>query len=59
MEHSYTLKDGTELIIRNLTIDDLQLSYDFFISIPEEKRKYFRSDVPRKVILRNVLKTQI
>jgi GNAT superfamily N-acetyltransferase len=48
MEHSYTLKDGTELIIRDLTIDDLQLSYDFFISIPEEKRKYFRSDVTRK-----------
>ncbi len=48
MEHSYTLKDGTELIIRNLTMDDFQLSYNFFISIPEEKRKYFRSNVTQK-----------
>ncbi|MDP6260582.1 MAG: GNAT family protein [Candidatus Neomarinimicrobiota bacterium] len=45
MEHNYSLRDGTELTIRNLSGDDFQLSYDFFMSIPEDRRKYFRSDV--------------
>ena len=45
MEHNYSLRDGTELTIRNLSGDDFQLSYNFFMSIPEDRRKYFRSDV--------------
>ena len=45
MEHKYTFKDGSHLIVRDMTIEDTDLSYAFFNSIPEFRRRYFRSDV--------------
>ena len=45
MEHKYTLKDGSELIVRDVQLKDAELSYNFFKTIPEFRKRYFRSDV--------------
>jgi len=45
MKHTYTLRDGTELTIRDLTMEDVDLSHEFFLSLSEEERRYLRSDV--------------
>ncbi|MDP6725980.1 MAG: GNAT family N-acetyltransferase [Candidatus Marinimicrobia bacterium] len=48
MKHTYNLKNNTTLIIRNPHIKDLDKSYEFFMSFPESKRRFFRSDVINK-----------
>jgi L-amino acid N-acyltransferase YncA len=48
MEHKVELKDGTEVIIRELTIDDLEKSVAFFNELPKEDRVYLRVDVTRR-----------
>jgi len=45
MEHKVKLKDGTEVVIRELTIDDLEQSVAFFQALPKEDRVYLRVDV--------------
>jgi L-amino acid N-acyltransferase YncA len=45
MEKTETLKDGTKVTIRNLTIEDLDRLMDFYRSLPEEDVKYLRVDV--------------
>ncbi len=45
MKNTYTLRDKRELIVRNLTMDDVELSHEFFLSLSEEERRYLRSDV--------------
>lgn len=47
MEHKAKLKDGTEVIIRELTIDDLDKSIAFFQALPKEDRIYLRVDVTK------------
>ena len=42
---TYLLKSKETVTIRDLSRDDVLLSHEFFQSIPESKRKYFRSDV--------------
>ncbi len=47
MEHKAKLKDGTEVVIRELTIDDLDKSIAFFKALPKEDRIYLRVDVTK------------
>lgn len=47
MEHKVKLKDGTEVVIRELTIDDLEKSLAFFSQLPKEDRVYLRVDVTK------------
>ena len=42
---TYLLKSKETVTVRDLGQDDVFLSHEFFQSIPESKRKYFRSDV--------------
>ena len=42
---TYLLKSKETVTVRDLSRDDVLLSHEFFQSIPESKRKYFRSDV--------------
>lgn len=45
MERKETLKDKTNLLIRDLTIDDFEKLMTFYRSLPYEDRKYLRIDV--------------
>jgi L-amino acid N-acyltransferase YncA len=42
------LKDGTEVLIRQMTADDLEGSVTFFAALPEEDRAYLRRDVTNR-----------
>ena len=43
-----TLKDGTEIVIRPMTPDDVEKSWVFFQKLPEEDRAYLRVDVTKR-----------
>jgi L-amino acid N-acyltransferase YncA len=45
MEKTETLKEGTKVLIRNLTINDLDRMMKFYRSLPAEDKKYLRVDV--------------
>jgi len=47
MEDKVKLKDGTEAVIRDLTMDDLDKSIAFFKALPKEDRIYLRVDVTK------------
>jgi acetyltransferase len=47
-EHVAQLKDGTEVLIRPLRIEDLDRSLAFFQKIPPEDRTYLRFDVTKR-----------
>ena len=47
MNNLVTLKDGSEVLIRPMTTDDLDRSVAFFKSLPEEDRAYLRADTAR------------
>lgn len=51
MEKSEALKDGTKVVIRELTINDLDRLMKFYTALPEEDRKYLRVDVTNKSIV--------
>lgn len=42
------LKDGTNVVIRPMTGDDVERSFAFFQRLPEEDRRYLRVDVTRR-----------
>jgi L-amino acid N-acyltransferase YncA len=42
------LKDGTNVVIRPMTRDDVERSFAFFQSLPEEDRRYLRMDVTKR-----------
>jgi GNAT superfamily N-acetyltransferase len=48
-----TLKDGTELTVRELTLDDLENLMKFFTSLPLKDQQYLRIDVTNKEIVKN------
>jgi L-amino acid N-acyltransferase YncA len=52
MEKTETLKDGTKVTIRNLTVEDLDRLMSFYRSLPEEDLKYLRVDVTNKNIVK-------
>ncbi len=56
MEINETLKDGTKLLIRTLTSDDLEKLMDFYRSLPYEDRKYLRIDVTNKDMVKKRIK---
>jgi RimJ/RimL family protein N-acetyltransferase len=45
------LKDGREVVIREMSPDDTDRSFDFFASLPEDDRRYLRVDVTRREIV--------
>lgn len=45
---TYQLKNNKKITIRDLNLKDVSLMHKFFKSIPESKKKYFRSDVTNK-----------
>ena len=56
MKKKYLLKDGTEVIIRPLTVNDIDLSYNFFKSLPAEDREYLRVDVTKRELVEQRIK---
>lgn len=57
MEKTETLKDGTKVTIRSLTIEDLDRLMNFYRSLPEEDRKYLRVDVTDRNIVKQRIET--
>lgn len=51
MEKRETLKDGKKVIIRDLTINDLDKLMKFYLSLPPEDRRYLRVDVTNRNIV--------
>jgi len=45
VQKTVRLKDRTEVMIREMTVEDLERSLAFFQSLPEEDRAYLRRDV--------------
>jgi GNAT superfamily N-acetyltransferase len=45
MTKNETLKDGTKLVVRELTLQDIDALMKFYLSLPAEDRKYLRVDV--------------
>ncbi|MGB2907014.1 MAG: GNAT family N-acetyltransferase [Candidatus Aminicenantaceae bacterium] len=45
MEKNEILKDGTKVLIRDQTEDDLDILMDFYLALPDEDRRYLRVDV--------------
>jgi len=59
MEKKAKLKDGTEVLIRELRMDDIDKSIAFFRSLPDEDRAYLRSDVTnRDIVEKRISNTQ-
>jgi len=56
MEKTETLKDGTKVLIRDLTIKDLDKMMRFYRSLPAEDRKYLRVDVTNREIVAQRIK---
>jgi len=56
LEINETLKDGTKLLIRTLTFDDLEKLMNFYRSLPYEDRKYLRIDVTNKDMVKKRIK---
>ena len=46
-----TLQDGFICILRPMTRDDQDALYRFFISLPEEDKKYLRNDVTNRILI--------
>ena len=57
MEKKVRLKDGTEAVIRELTIDDLEMAVAFFRELPREDRVFLRVDVTNREIVERRIKT--
>ena len=55
MEKTETLRDGTKVLIRDQSLDDLDLLMEFYLALPEEDRRYLRIDVTdRDVVTRRL-----
>ena len=51
MEKKVRLKDDTDVLIRDLTEDDIEQSLAFFQALPPEDRIYLRNDVTRREVV--------
>jgi L-amino acid N-acyltransferase YncA len=51
METQARLKDGTGIVIRPMTEDDIDKSWAFFRKLPEEDRAYLRVDVTKRDVV--------
>ncbi len=45
------LKDGTTVLLREPTMDDVDLSLRFFLDLPPEDRRYLRVDVTKRDVV--------
>lgn len=50
------LKDGTEVIVRKLRMDDLDRLMEFYSELPENEKKYFRVDVTKRDVVEQRIK---
>lgn len=57
MEKKETLKNGTEFLIRNLTIADLDKLMKFYKALPVSDRKYLRIDVTKRHLVEERIRT--
>lgn len=57
MENKETLKNGTQFVIRDLTIDDLDKLVTFYRALPASDRNYLRVDVTKKKVVEKRIKT--
>lgn len=51
MEKKAHLRDGSEILIRELREDDVDRSLEFFRALPESDRLYLRNDVTRREVI--------
>jgi L-amino acid N-acyltransferase YncA len=59
MDKTETLKDGKKIVIRKLTLKDLDKLMAFYRSLPPEDRKYLRVDVTeRKLVAERIRLTE-
>ena len=59
MDKIEKLKDGTEVTIRKLVMEDLDLLMEFFLALPMEDRKYLKFDVTdRKAVQRRLRRVE-
>jgi L-amino acid N-acyltransferase YncA len=56
MEKKTRLKDGSEVLIRELRQDDLDRSFAFFSALPKEDRAYLRVDVTKRDVVARRIK---
>jgi L-amino acid N-acyltransferase YncA len=56
MKNLVKLKDGTEVLIRPMTTDDLDRSVAFFEALPEEDRAYLRADTSKRSVVERRLR---
>lgn len=56
MEKKAKLKDGSEVLIRELKKDDLDKSLAFFRALPKEDRAYLRVDVTKRDVVERRIK---
>jgi len=56
MEKIETLKDGTKVVVRNLSLNDLDRILKFYRSLPSEDRKYLRVDVTNRNVVEQRIK---
>jgi L-amino acid N-acyltransferase YncA len=55
MNKTETLKDGKKVVIRSLTLKDLDKLMEFYRTLPQEDRKYLRVDVTdRDVVAKRI-----
>jgi GNAT superfamily N-acetyltransferase len=47
VEKTVTLKNGSQVVVRNMRPNDAQRSFEFFATLPEDDRRYLRVDVTR------------
>ncbi|MEN8006623.1 MAG: GNAT family protein [Candidatus Krumholzibacteriota bacterium] len=51
MEKKAHLRDGTEILIRELREDDVERSFEFFGALPKKDRLYLRNDVTKREVI--------
>ncbi len=59
MEIRENLKDGQEIILRSLKLDDIEDLMDFYGAVPYEDRRYFKIDVSRKQTVKDRLNSTL
>lgn len=60
VDKTVTLKDGSKVILRDLTLDDLDKMMEFYKALPSEDRKYLKVDVTNRQVVKqriNLTKT--
>jgi acetyltransferase len=56
MKKTEILKDGAEVLIRKLELDDLDRLMEFYAGLPEKDKKYFRVDVTKRDVVEKRIK---